>query len=298
MHPAADTNICCSYCGRSLRHVRSFFNNHDENISLARCLVCRAEHLVPQPSDALLSKQYAAYYERRVGDVKDAKNLYFRRLIKSLVRIIRYPERVVDLGAGEGFFAEEFVRIFPDARVDVVDQCGVPKASYGLLGDRVRAYTSSLEEWLDRPPERNCYDLVTALDVIEHVRDPKGFISRISKALLKPGGILMLTTPNSGSVSRMVLGRFWPHYKVEHITYPTPTALRNICREAGLEVVSLRVLIKLLPVGYCLNVLSGFGPEATRRFGGFLNRSLPSSCKSSHIMFPTGELIVCARRPI
>ncbi len=78
-----------------------------------------------------------------------------------------------------------------------------------------------------------CYDVITLCHVIEHVRDPIANLSRLH-ALLKPGGLLWLDTPNLSSLGA---ARFGPNWRAleppRHLVLFTPTSLMDSLFSAG-----------------------------------------------------------------
>lgn len=96
--------------------------------------------------------------------------------------------RVMDVGCGNGLFLPQLAA-WGDVYGLEVDR--------SLLTDdaphRERIYTEPLEH--ERYDDmRGSFDLVTALDVIEHVEDDRGFVQRMT-SLLKPGGHMLVTVP-------------------------------------------------------------------------------------------------------
>ena len=94
-------------------------------------------------------------------------------------------------------------------------------------------------EFLDR------FDGILASEIIEHLENPRHFL-RQCFSVLKPGGHLILTTPNvDSSLSRAILVRFgvfqWfsqKNYKVDgHITPLPRMVLRNALAEAGFNIL-------------------------------------------------------------
>src|SRR5258708_32368157 len=53
------------------------------------------------------------------------------------------------------------------------------------------------------------YDVVTAFDILEHTYAPVRFMQEI-KQILAPGGLLVLTTPDTGHFLRFLMGKRWP----------------------------------------------------------------------------------------
>jgi 2-polyprenyl-6-hydroxyphenyl methylase/3-demethylubiquinone-9 3-methyltransferase len=81
-------------------------------------------------------------------------------------------------------------------------------------------------------------DVVSAIEVAEHVPDPQAFFARIA-ALLRPGGVFVITTGNVERAPRE-LAR-WRYVMPEiHISFYTPGNLRTLYAQAGLEPVDMR----------------------------------------------------------
>lgn len=86
---------------------------------------------------------------------------------------------------------------------------------------------SELESWHGR------FDVVTAIEVIEHVVDPVAELRRIC-ALLRPGGVAFITTGNAKPYARRLLG--WHYLRPEvHVSLFEPESLAVALRTAGLS---------------------------------------------------------------
>jgi 2-polyprenyl-3-methyl-5-hydroxy-6-metoxy-1,4-benzoquinol methylase len=108
------------------------------------------------------------------------------------------------------------------------------------------------------------FDLALALEVIEHVVSPRRFLEAITR-LLKPGGLLALSTPNYRC--SLPLGNRWLGFQscFEHLYFFSPLALMRLAADYRLELVfwatrgrgavngrsklssTLRALIKKIP---------------------------------------------------
>jgi 2-polyprenyl-6-hydroxyphenyl methylase/3-demethylubiquinone-9 3-methyltransferase len=91
---------------------------------------------------------------------------------------------------------------------------------------------------------RGSFDLVTSLEVIEHVADPRSFVKALA-ARLAPGGLLVLSTPNRTAWSRLLtitlaegLGRV-PRGTHDFAKFITPDELCAMVYEAGLELIDV-----------------------------------------------------------
>lgn len=119
----------------------------------------------------------------------------------------------------------------------------------------VSEYTNDLRFPLDMP--NDTYDMVLMLEVLEHLNDrhrPESEISEIAMftgsgakscmhevhRILKPGGHLVLTTPNASSVDTLgkVLLKLHPFQYGPHVREYTPDEVIELARSCGLELIS------------------------------------------------------------
>lgn len=98
---------------------------------------------------------------------------------------------------------------------------------------------------------RGEFDVITYLDVIEHVPDPQAEIDRAA-SFLAPGGILVLDTPDADHEDFKRLGLAWHHMRPEqHIHYFREQDLRRLVNLAGLDVTCVSRPIPGKVVAYC-----------------------------------------------
>jgi 2-polyprenyl-3-methyl-5-hydroxy-6-metoxy-1,4-benzoquinol methylase len=140
------------------------------------------------------------------------------------------------------------------------------------------------------------YQAITLLAVIEHVVDPIALIARCCE-LLRPGGVLMIQTPDSGSGLARATGRHWPLYApVEHLHLFTARSLRDLLEKQGMIETHIAPHIKRLPVEYVFAMMRSYGPE-WRRLVAPVFRALPPFLRRMRLPFYGGEMIATARKP-
>jgi 2-polyprenyl-6-hydroxyphenyl methylase/3-demethylubiquinone-9 3-methyltransferase len=154
-------------------------------------------------------------------------------------------KRVLDVGCGGGILAEAMARA--GARVKGIDLGDKPLevARLHLLESQlpVEYEAVSAEDLAQREPA--AYDVVTCLEVLEHVPDPASTV-RACAALARPGGHVFFATINRNPKSYLfaivgaeyVLGLL-PRGTHDYAKFIRPAQLGRWCREARLETAGL-----------------------------------------------------------
>ena len=150
----------------------------------------------------------------------------------------------IDVGCGAGLLAEPLARM--GASVTAIDAApeniAVARLHAGKQGLSIDYRSGGVESLAG---ER--FDLVTSMEVIEHVVDPAGFVASLAR-LLAPGGIMMLSTPNRTPLSRLAmigLGEglgLVPKGTHDWQKFVTPDELSAHVEAAGLRVIERRGL--------------------------------------------------------
>jgi SAM-dependent methyltransferase len=194
------------------------------------CAKCSLVFLSPRLVEARMMELYqeAAYWDSEVAgqgydEYLDVRGNWLRTFRRRLREIGRHQGkgRVLDVGCGPGFFVEA-------AREAGWDAWGIDPSAYAVslarraLGERVSV---GVVEASGHPP--GSFDLVTAFDAFEHVYEPRRFLDA-AHALLRPGGVLAITTPDVTSLLARVSGRGWVSFKIpEHVYYWSPATIRQ-----------------------------------------------------------------------
>jgi SAM-dependent methyltransferase len=83
------------------------------------------------------------------------------------------------------------------------------------------------------------FDVVVAMDVIEHVGNPKKFLESLSKAT-RPGGLVIISTGNTAARSwRLMGGMYWYCGIAEHISFINPRWCKHTAEDLGLAIDDL-----------------------------------------------------------
>lgn len=107
----------------------------------------------------------------------------------------------------------------------------------------------------------NYFDIICAIEVIEHLENPRDFILRVNK-ILKPGGILYIATPNTKSLSGKIFGWKWWSYRRMHLYYFSQKTLDAFLNTNGFTVLSAKPYKKTFKISYILRQLSAYNKTA------------------------------------
>ena len=150
--------------------------------------------------------------------------------------------------------------------------------------------------WLEEAPwPAGHFDLAVLSDVIEHARDPWAFAARVAD-LLRPGGRMVVLTPDVGSLSARAMGGFWSHLKVEHLVLFDRRGLSRLLERAGCRVVTLRPAAKPLSVDYAARQFETFPLPLVTPALRHLRRLVPHRLAHRAVSLPMGEMLAVAEK--
>jgi len=146
--------------------------------------------------------------------------------------------RLLDVGCGSG----EFMAWMRDLGWDVVgldsdsETVRVAREHYGL---DVRLGTIE-----DLAFPADSFDAVVMSHVIEHVPDPRGTFAECAR-VLKPGGRIVVATPNHESLGRRRFDEAWLQWDPpRHLQVFSPATLQRCAEDAGLQTVQRRTVAR------------------------------------------------------
>ena len=154
--------------------------------------------------------------------------------------------KVIDIGCGGGILTESMARKGADVTgIDLSDKALRVADLHSLeSGVAVRYKLSAAEAMAEQ--EAGQYDIVTCMEMLEHVPDPASIV-RAAAALVKPGGQLFFSTLNRNPKSYLyaVVGaeyllRMLPKGTHDYAKFITPAELSQFVRQAGLQIDALK----------------------------------------------------------
>ena len=170
---------------------------------------------------------YQSQVDTAYEDTRKQRKLQARSLLKRLGQFKR-KGRLLDVGAGSGILVEA-------AREEGFQASGVEPSRW-LQGQAEKHGLPVRAGLLEHTKSEPAWNVITLVDVIEHVENPVGMLIEMEKRL-SSDGVAMIVTPDVKSFFARLLGRKWWHYRVAHIGYFDASTLELACGRAGLQVV-------------------------------------------------------------
>lgn len=215
----------CPACERS----EARFFGEKNGRALWRCHECGVIFTAP---DASVSRElYRHYYD-------DARFESPSTVAASLDRVVRAAEcyrktgRWLDIGYGKG-------ALLSSAEKRGWTCHGVELSPQALSFGERRGWIVTNDAGDSRLCP-DCFDVVTMIELVEHLDAPRRFL-KTAALWLRPGGLLYITTPNADSLNRRTLGLRWSVVAPpEHVTLWTARALTRALENSGFGVVRVR----------------------------------------------------------
>lgn len=257
--------IVCPVCGATTRERRRW-----SSLDFYECAVCRVLFVHPQPADEQLAAAYRTCYypaDPTAGPVyRNTPPALAANLLGCLTGSAILPAsggRLLDFGCGVGHFA----RAAAAAGIEV-DAVEADDRARGVAAGQGVCVWRTLDE-LERARGRVVYDVVTLLDVVEHVRQPLHLLQALRR-VVRPTGAVYLSAPNHRSAQAGVLGARWDQAtNPTHLFLFSPRSMRHVLTAAGFRMTWLPCAVRdptlPIPQGLLSVVLQRLRLSATMR---------------------------------
>jgi len=136
------------------------------------------------------------------------------------------------------------------------------------------------------------FDAVVLADVIEHLFDPRATLAEIRR-VLKPGGRLLLLTPDVGSLTARLAGPRWWGLLDDHYFYFSRATLGRLLAEEGFAVERVRALGRAFPIGHWVFKLAPY----SRMLERLASRAVRAvGAEQRQISINLGDQMACVAR--
>lgn len=294
------TSSACRLCGSADARVVLTGTDHREGMggrfSVVTCRACGLSRVDPWPDDPMA--WYPETYQQHTAQTITGRAVeatiratatrgmpdIARRIATALVPDadmggrLTPQTRLLDVGAGNGTAVRAL-------RAAGVDAHGVEPELQAVAAAHAAGTTTVVAGTLeDNPLAGETWDVIRMYQTLEHMPDPVDALRR-ARALLAPGGRVVIGVPNFGALVRRLTGSSWDGLELpRHLHHFTRFSLGMTLTEAGLEASSMRTvaLFGLLPAS--LDALTT---------GGKRQRGWGKSVPLRAVLYPV-ELLIAA----
>lgn len=192
---------------------------------IVKCLRCGLIYVNPRKAPGEILYDYVNMADDKYREEEEGRRLSARITLKRLGRFKR-KGRLLEIGCATGFLLDEARKLGWEVYGVEPSRWGVDYAR-GKLG--INVFHGVLK---DAAFEKNFFAAVVLQDTIEHLSDPKSVLIEI-RQILKPDGILCISTPNIDSLISKVLKSYWWGINQAHLYYFTKHTLFKMLDAAG-----------------------------------------------------------------
>jgi SAM-dependent methyltransferase len=236
---------------------------------------------------AYVDQEYSAGRYKDYVEARDLKLLTFRERAKQIVAKSGRG-RLLDVGCACGFFVEAALEAGFDAHGLEISPVAIEAAPEVVRPRLVQGDVNHLVGRAETP-----FDVVTAFDIIEHTFDPIAFLESLTP-LLRPGGLLVLTTPDTRHFLRYAMGKWWPMLQpMQHTILFSPLSASAALRKVGFTSIEIVPARKVLTADYLSKQVSLHEPVVGRAYG-MASRVVPSAILERPVGVNIGEIMVFA----
>ena len=265
----------CPYCGSHERTL-AYGDVQDWSFHCAPgkwnywdCVNCQSLYLDPRPTRSTIGRAYAKYYTHSSGEpaaflhtmkarlrneclsqklnANIEPRLHLPKILDGFIALIgkrvsvpfgwltlaNHPKgRFMDVGCGAGLTVALARQLGWDAMGLEIDPAAVRTAQQSGLNILESTY-----EQLTQYEQQ--FDCIVCSHVLEHVHDPRDLLAKL-KVAIKPGGMLLLSLPNSLSALRHYFGANWRGLEApRHLSIPSDPQLMKLLAESGFSIQSM-----------------------------------------------------------
>lgn len=190
-----------------------------------------------------------------------------RRLHRIATMLGRAPSaiRLLDVGCSSGaFLMTAWRQGFRAEGVEPSTDAAQTARSAGL-----RVFTGYLEQ---ARFEAASFDAITLIEIVEHLRDPLALLKECAR-ILRPGGVVLITTPNAHSWTARAMGARWAGFSLKamggHISFFSPDSMRMLAARGGFSVGRIETRnVRFFERGQCTRITHAVAKIAAELLNG------------------------------
>ncbi|MBN1499453.1 MAG: methyltransferase domain-containing protein [Spirochaetes bacterium] len=228
----------CPLCGCSEIEFAFTKNNFTHPYDIFNCNRCGFRFMNPMFSDKIISAMYQENYYTGSSEyhyVDERDNFRYSSFVwkARLKKIRKYAKtgNFLDIGCSFGGLLLNAKKYFFVYGIELSAFSGnyIKK----LIGDSI--HIGSIR---DHNFEKNYFNVISAIELIEHTDDPVYFIKECY-SLLKPGGLLVLQTADIGALQAENAGENYHYYLPGHLSYFSEKCLTELLKSSGFSKIKV-----------------------------------------------------------
>ena len=233
--------------------------------------------------------EYSSGVYREYAKSRDLKIATARPRLAAIKKLTD-GRRLLDVGCATGFFMEAAAEEGFDVRGVEFSTVAISLARRDI---RDRIVCGDVNVLQSRGSEK--FDVVTAFDIIEHVQNPANFLADIREALL-PGGLLAISSPDTGHFLRYFMGSRWPMLQpMQHTVLFSRRSIADLLERCGFRDVRVETTRKVLTMDYLADQLTATNPNLNRTYRA-MGWIIPAPLRHRPFGVNIGEFVAYARR--
>jgi ubiquinone/menaquinone biosynthesis C-methylase UbiE len=223
--------------------------------------------------------------------ITDAKKTAFSFQLGNLKKYVDPKEKkILDVGTGSGHLLE------------IASEMGFDCQGIDISGEAVRTSSKKFPgkiaqgNLVSANYQSGFFDVVSMVDVLEHIANPHEIISE-ARRILKPGGLLLIISPNSSSVTRYLAGKNWFQYKYDHVLFFNRKSLGYLLEKHSFKLLEFKLNIKRFNLAYYQAYFQKYSFFGLERIFNLFFPLMPDFAKNKYFSNPcTGEFLAIARK--
>ena len=225
----------CPVCEKSNWDFLYISEYNKFNLPIYKCKTCNLQTIYPKsifdPKDIYTEEYYAGKAEYKYKDERKTERFDSYVWDARLKNIKKFKNNgnFLDVGSSFGGFLKR-------AKLAGFETYGIEISEYSSMYANSQGIQTYNGSFLDNPYPDNFFDVITLVEVIEHLEKPKEVFKKLYSQLRKDG-LLLLQTANFDGKQAISEGKNYHYYLPGHLYYYSRSNLEKILKDLGFSKI-------------------------------------------------------------